>query len=101
MILVWVFSVLFFLYTGVLLLNAYAYLKTKTFLIPSNRSETAFSIIICARNEEKHLGLCLKSILAQNYNKNLLQIIVVNDASEDATLKIAKSILEASGIDYQ
>lgn len=92
-----IFTLLFF-YTILLLLLAYGYLKSGYFNPSTLPSQTPISIIICARNEEKHISLCLKSILAQRYNKSLLQVIVVNDASTDNTLKMAKSILEASGM---
>jgi glycosyltransferase involved in cell wall biosynthesis len=48
------------------------------------------SVIIIARNEEKNIGRCIKSVLNQNY-KNL-EIIVVNDASTDKTNDIAKKM---------
>jgi poly-beta-1,6-N-acetyl-D-glucosamine synthase len=100
MITVYILFTLLLLYSVLLLANAYGYLKTAGFSAAPGSSQTPISIIICARNEEKHLSLCLKSILAQHYNKQLLQIIVVNDASTDRTLAIATSILGPSGIDF-
>ncbi len=47
------------------------------------------SIIIPAFNEEKYIGDCLKSIL-KYAPQNLLEIIVVNNASHDRTAEIAK-----------
>lgn len=52
------------------------------------------SIIIAARNEEHNLRKCLDAILAQNYPKEKLEIIVVDDHSEDATLEIIRSYSE-------
>lgn len=49
------------------------------------------SVIIPARNEEENIALCLQSIVAQNYPKALLEIIVVNDHSTDATEQIVRS----------
>lgn len=46
------------------------------------------SVIIPTKNEEKTIGRCLTSLKAQIY-KNL-EIIVVDNASEDKTVKIAK-----------
>ncbi len=48
------------------------------------------SIIIPARNEEKHIKRCVLSLLAQEY-KNF-EIIAVNDNSTDNTLNIMKEI---------
>ena len=43
------------------------------------------SIIVSAFNEEKYIGRCLRSLLKQNFDNNLFDIIVVNDASTDRT----------------
>lgn len=46
------------------------------------------SILIPAYNEEKNIARCLKSIQDSNYNKELLEIIVVDDKSTDNTKNI-------------
>lgn len=43
------------------------------------------SILIAVRNEEKHLGRCIRSALGQNFPREDYEIIVVNDASDDRT----------------
>jgi chlorobactene glucosyltransferase len=44
------------------------------------------SIIVPARNEEKSIERCVRSLLAQDYSQ--FEVIVVDDCSEDATGKI-------------
>ncbi len=44
------------------------------------------SIIIPCRNESKNIGLSLKSISLQSYPKSNIEVIVVNDYSEDNTV---------------
>ncbi len=46
----------------------------------------SLSIIIPTFNEEKNIGKCLKSILAQSYSK--FEVIVVDDGSTDKTVDI-------------
>jgi cellulose synthase/poly-beta-1,6-N-acetylglucosamine synthase-like glycosyltransferase len=46
------------------------------------------TILIAARNEEGHLPDCLDSFQKQSYPSDLLQIIVLNDRSTDATRQI-------------
>ena len=43
------------------------------------------SVIVPVYNQEKYIGRCLRSLLAQNYPRNAFEIIVINDASEDRT----------------
>jgi len=61
----------------------------------------AFSIIICARNEAKNLEECLIGIISQQYPKNLIEIIVIDDSSEDETAHIAEVVLAKSNVHYQ
>jgi cellulose synthase/poly-beta-1,6-N-acetylglucosamine synthase-like glycosyltransferase len=49
------------------------------------------SVLIAARNEEKLLSYCLESLENQNYPKELLQVIILNDRSTDNTRDIARS----------
>lgn len=49
------------------------------------------SIIIAARNEEKNIGDCIRSIIAQTYPKNKFEIIIVDDHSTDSTVSIIQS----------
>ena len=48
------------------------------------------SIIIPAYNEGESIGKTLKSILASDYPKGKLEVVVVNDASTDNTLEEAR-----------
>ncbi|MDD4989033.1 MAG: glycosyltransferase family A protein [Candidatus Pacebacteria bacterium] len=48
------------------------------------------SLIICAHNEEKHIGECLRSVI-KNSGGKLHEIIVVDNASTDRTKEIAES----------
>ena len=52
---------------------------------------TSISVLIAARNEDNNIGKCLDSILAQNYPKDLFEILVINDNSEDKTAEIVHS----------
>lgn len=60
---------------------------------------SSISIIIAARNEEQHILKCLESIALQDYPKDLFELIIVNDQSEDTTGKIIDQFIESSPID--
>ena len=46
------------------------------------------SIVVCVRNGEKFIAQRLRSILALNYPRELMEILVVSDGSEDRTEEI-------------
>ncbi len=90
-----------------LLLVAYAILIRRFYVawkeIPSGNGSSQpahpvrVSVIIPARNEASHIGACLDALLRQQYPKELLEIIVVNDFSTDETKAIVKNYA-ASGV---
>ena len=49
------------------------------------------SIIIPCRNEEKFIGRCLSSVVAQDFPKEDLEVLVIDGMSEDKTEAIIKS----------
>jgi glycosyltransferase involved in cell wall biosynthesis len=50
--------------------------------------ELTLSVIVCAHNEAGYLGACLHSLLAQSRPPD--EIVVINNASNDATGEIAR-----------
>lgn len=65
--------------------------KINPFELNDNPAKTKVSILIAARNEEDKIGKTIDDILAQDYDKNLVEIIVVDDHSTDQTSKIISS----------
>lgn len=49
------------------------------------------SILVAARNEEENIGRTIECILQQDYPKDLLELIVVDDHSTDRTAEIVRS----------
>ena len=49
------------------------------------------SIIIPCRNEEQFIAACLNSLLAQDYPKNKIEILIIDGASTDSTREIIQS----------
>lgn len=46
------------------------------------------SVVICARNEEKNIRRCLDSLMRLDYPGDKLEILLVDDESEDSTMDI-------------
>jgi len=56
---------------------------------------------IIARNEEKYISNSLKSLLKQDFEHSLFEIIVVDGNSQDKTREIAEEVLSSSDIKYK
>jgi cellulose synthase/poly-beta-1,6-N-acetylglucosamine synthase-like glycosyltransferase len=56
----------------------------------NDASPPKVSIIVATRNNEQTINECLKAIFELNYPKDLLEVIVVDGCSKDATVKIAE-----------
>lgn len=65
----------------------------ETQALPSTR----VSILIAARNEEDKIALTIEDILAQDYPKELIELIVIDDHSTDRTAEIISGY-SASGV---
>jgi len=49
------------------------------------------TVLVAARNEERNIARCIESLIVQDYPKELLEVIVVDDRSTDKTGEIARS----------
>lgn len=56
--------------------------------IPAKSPITKLSVLIAARNEEDKIALTIEDILKQNYPKDRLEIIIIDDHSTDRTAEI-------------
>jgi glycosyltransferase involved in cell wall biosynthesis len=86
---------------SVLLMLAYALLirryddaftkSSKNFSIADTEATQLVTVIIPARNESANIKACLSALMAQTYPRSLMEIIVVDDLSEDDTAEIVKN----------
>jgi len=51
------------------------------------------SVVIATRNEEKYVALLLTSLRKQDYQKGRFEIVIVNDHSDDATVKLVNECI--------
>ena len=52
------------------------------------------SVIVPCRNEEKFIGRCLDSIIANDFPKDGLEVLVIDGMSEDGTRKIVEEYVQ-------
>jgi len=60
----------------------------------SNRSWPKVSVLVAGKNEEKNIERCLRSLIKQNYPN--LEVIAINDRSDDKTGEIMDNIASQS-----
>lgn len=78
-------------YCLTILFLLFGFTKLKASPEPRPRPDTAFSVVIPYRNEARHLPTLLDSLENLEYPPELFEIILVNDASEDASLNICRN----------
>lgn len=99
-ILLFIAFLLSVVYAILMLAYKYGWSRAKVFVAGKNYLPvTKISVIIPARNEEENITACIQALLAQDYPKELLEIIVVDDHSTDNTASIIKEYAD-SGVQY-
>jgi cellulose synthase/poly-beta-1,6-N-acetylglucosamine synthase-like glycosyltransferase len=89
-------------YSVLLLLYRYWWSKSATRNVPASFVPAAsFTILIPARNEEKNIVDCLQSIQQLNYPNELIEVIVIDDFSDDATVATAKQFATVQVIELK
>lgn len=79
------------IYLAVLSYLIYGWSRLKTPATSGKPFTTKVTILIAARNEEQKIGLTIEDILAQDYPKELFEVIIVDDHSTDRTAEIISS----------
>lgn len=80
------FLLLLFLYTRLFFFYTKSWKEIK---IPSEKNNSDYiSVIVACRNEEKNISNLIEDVRSQCFDENRFEMIVVNDHSEDGTLKI-------------
>jgi cellulose synthase/poly-beta-1,6-N-acetylglucosamine synthase-like glycosyltransferase len=57
-------------------------------VLPADSELPVVSVLVSARNEERDLVRCIESLVALNYPKDKLEILIVNDRSTDGTKRV-------------
>ena len=102
------FSIISFLniplYILIFLLFIKEFFKYKNFKLIKNEVNMQnnklvhFNILVCAKNEEERIYQCLSSLNSINYPKDKYDIILVNDNSNDNTIKVGLSFFKEFNI---
>ena len=89
MILLWIVIPLFILYSVLIMYYWFSWRSVPEF-VPVLNASTKISVIIPARNEESNIGSLLAALQQQTYPKELFEVIVIDDHSEDKTADVVR-----------
>jgi cellulose synthase/poly-beta-1,6-N-acetylglucosamine synthase-like glycosyltransferase len=85
--------ILTLIYAGFILWCEAGWRKLKIVSPEVRNFQTLVTIVIPARNEEQNIENCLRDILAQEYPYSYVEVIVVDDDSDDTTPGIVTRIM--------
>ncbi|QJD96421.1 glycosyltransferase [Mucilaginibacter robiniae] len=78
-----------YLFVLVYLIKGWAALRRPA--LKTDAPVTKITLMIAARNEEENIAHTIEAVLAQDYPKHLLEVIIVDDHSTDRTAEIIRS----------
>ncbi len=81
------------LYVVLMGLFGIGFFRLKTFAAQNGKPKTKFTLIIPFRNEEENLPALMQSISKLKYPEKLIEILFVNDASEDASVTVIQKFI--------
>ena len=91
-ILIYIFSLIFLIYVLFLLIFNIGLVRIKK--TSKDYSDKGVTVVIPARNEEDNINECLSCLVNQNYDFTKLEILVIDDRSEDRTGETIDSFSE-------
>ena len=89
------------IYSVVILCLYIGFNQVQTLQFENASPKTRFSVIIPFKDEAKHLPFLLKSFSALNYPKELFEVLLINDASEDTSVKLVTRFIEDSPLNIR
>ena len=92
LIIILIISALYLIYIIAFTFGLYN-LKEKFFTF-NNKNNVKASVLIAARNEEKNIGNLLKSLYNQTFSKELFEVIIIDDHSNDGTISVIENFLK-------
>ncbi|QVY64122.1 glycosyltransferase [Polaribacter sp. Q13] len=91
---IWLLIFIVTFYAILIVWLAVGFKKVDTFKEIVTVNKTSFSVIIPFRNEVENLPILLKSIAELNYPKELVEFILVDDASTDNSVEIINKFIQ-------
>ncbi len=97
----YIFIIICLVYVYIITLFTIGWFGLKTYHPTTRKLLTKVSVIIATRNEEDNIEFCLKDLIAQDFDKYLFEIIIVDDFSTDKTIFIIENIIKSTSVNIQ
>src|SRR4026207_778275 len=101
MILLWIIIPLFLVYSILIIYYWLSWRSVPGYTSTQDLFKTKISVIIPARNEEGNIGFLLTALQQQTYPKELFEVIVIDDHSEDRTAAIVRQFTDVRLLSLQ
>jgi cellulose synthase/poly-beta-1,6-N-acetylglucosamine synthase-like glycosyltransferase len=82
-------TALMLFYFGYLIRSAWHFRQLMATEQPKGSHFPSVTVVVPARSESKNIGQCVQAVLGQDYPSAKLELIVVDDHSEDGTVEVA------------
>lgn len=90
---IWFLIISIGLYAVLMGLFGIGFLRLKTFAPQKVKPKKGFTLIVPFRNEAENLPALMQSISKLNYPENLIEVLFVNDASEDTSVVVIQEFV--------
>lgn len=84
------------LYGLLLILQWMNWHRIPDFMGSKKSTETRLSVIIAMRNEEYSISACLESLKLQDYKKEFMEVIVIDDHSTDHSVRVVNNFINSN-----
>ena len=99
---IWLLTFLVLSYTVFIVAAIFGWLRLPEVKLPPNYSpKTRISVLTAVRNEAENIRHLLLALEAQDYPKELLQVIVIDDHSEDNTAQIVADFISGTKLNLR
>lgn len=93
-----IFIIIILLYLFLIGSLIYGFDRVEDFKLKDLKPKTKFSVIVPFRNEAENLANLLQSIAALEYPKDFFEVILVDDDSEDDSVKTIRKVLDTKSL---
>ena len=90
-IIIWIVMILSLVYLMLIAVFTYGWFSLKNGFTPETEPDVGVTIIVAVRNEARNINNLLNGLLQQVYPRELMEVLIIDDHSEDDTPEIVRT----------